>query len=520
MNSLGFNILHRQMRGHRHTIFSQRIKVLWLACTLLFCAILCSTSIVRAAPNAAPTKWAILVGIDQYQNDEISTLRYAVADTKAMKDALIGAGFPASNVFTMTGDAGGPDAPTSLNVIKRLSSLSDRIGPDDTFVFYFSGHGYQQEAGHFLATIDADPTGPDTLEQSTLPIALLKKRMARIQAKRAIFIIDACRNDPERGKGGGNNTLTDSFSRDLQLVAKSTAGGQSGSAVLLACSEGQRAWEWPEKGHGVFTYYLMEGLKGAAADARGEVTMNELGDYVQTQVANWSLRNFKKQTPDLQQFGAAKIVMAQKSKTPILDSLRLPELPKPEAPKSDVPKPDVPKPDVPKEADKPVVQAVDEAPPLPTDGQIKDEPQPLPTDRTAIVRELTSLLKSGGTFQTRNSKGMNLSYKQSTQRIRGGYLPVRRGMSTATAPAIAKDPTLFTDIEIYPTRMDITQVRVEADNGNAFGYVVLKTLPNQQIKFTTQRLPKFDTEVRIALATMPDAERFAALFRQLLKTYQ
>lgn len=495
------------------SIFSQRIKVLWLAWTL----IVSGTSIVRAAPNAAPTKWAILVGIDQYQNDEISTLRYAVADTKAMKDALIGAGFPASNVFTMTGDAGGPDAPTSLNVIKRLSSLSDRIGPDDTFVFYFSGHGYQQEAGHFLATIDADPTDPDTLEKSTLPIALLKKRMARIQAKRAIFIIDACRNDPERGKGGGNNTLTDSFSRDLQLVAKSTAGGQSGSAVLLACSEGQRAWEWPEKGHGVFTYYLMEGLKGAAADARGEVTMNELGDYVQTQVADWSLRNFKKQTPDLQQFGAAKIVMAQKSKTPILDSLRLPEVPKPE-----LPKPEAPKSDVPKEADKPVVQTEnkDKAPPLPTDGQIKDEPQPLPTDRTAIVRELTSLLKSGGTFQTRNSKGTNISYSQSSQGLRGGYFHLRRGMGIAIAPAIAKDPTLFTDIEIYPTRMDITQVRVEADKATASGYVVLKTLPNQQIKFTTQRLQKIETEVRIALATMPDAERFAALFRQLLKTYQ
>ena len=280
-----------------NSILLQRIKVLWLAGTLLLCAVLGATSIVCAAPKAAPTKWAVLVGIDQYHNDEISTLRYAVADTKAMKDALIQAGFPATNVFTMTGDAQGPDAPTSLNVIKRLSSLSDRIGPDDTFLFYFSGHGYQQEAGHFLATIDADPTDPDTLEKSTLPIALLRKRMARIQAKRAIFIIDACRNDPERGKGGGNNMLTDSFSRDLQLVAKSTAGGQNGSAILLACSEGERAWEWPEKGHGVFTYYLMEGLKGAAVDARGEVTMNELGDYVQTQVANWSLRNFKNQTP-------------------------------------------------------------------------------------------------------------------------------------------------------------------------------------------------------------------------------
>ena len=210
-----------------------RFKVLWLSCTLF----LCGHSIVRAAPNAAPTKWAVLVGIDKYQNDEISTLRYAVADTKAMQQALVQSGFPAQNVFTMTGDAQGPDAPTSNNVIMRLDSLAGRVGPEDTFLFYFSGHGYQQAEGHFLATIDANPAIAETLERSTLPITTLKKLMARIPAKRAIFIIDACRNDPERGKSGGQNTLTESFSKDLQLVAKGTAG----RVVLRFCSRAAKA---------------------------------------------------------------------------------------------------------------------------------------------------------------------------------------------------------------------------------------------------------------------------------------
>jgi hypothetical protein len=68
-----------------------------------------------------------------------------------MQQALVQSSFPAANVFAMTGDAQGPDALTSNSVIKRLNSLAERVGPEDTFLFYFSGHGYQQTEGHFLA---------------------------------------------------------------------------------------------------------------------------------------------------------------------------------------------------------------------------------------------------------------------------------------------------------------------------------------------------------------------------------
>lgn len=262
------------------------------------------------------TKWALLVGVADYENDGVTDLEFTVRDVKAVSQALTGtAGFPADNVFTLTSDVeNGPNRPTHLNVLKRLDMLAQRIGPNDTFVFYFSGHGYLRDNGrHFLGTVNADPYNLDTLQVSSIPLDMLRERMKKIQAKQVIFIIDACRNDPEKGKGEADNVRTESFSKDFVKAAAETAGGQAGTAVLFACGESERSYEWSEKQHGVFTYYLLDGLSGGrAADAGGQVTIASLAEYVQGQVARWAAQNNRRQRPDLHQSGAARIVLAER----------------------------------------------------------------------------------------------------------------------------------------------------------------------------------------------------------------
>ena len=70
------------------------------------------------------------------------------------------------------------------------------------------------------------------------------------------------------------------------------------NATLYACSIGERAYEWPQRGHGVFSYYLLEGLKGGAANNQGEVTVNSLAEYTQSKVVEWT-KDYRdrKQTP-------------------------------------------------------------------------------------------------------------------------------------------------------------------------------------------------------------------------------
>ena len=93
-------------------------------------------------------RWALLVGIDTYDDPTISRLNYCVADVKGFYEALIDPSlgrFKRDNVYLMTGVGTGRNRPTNTNVIVRLEKLTELVKPEDTFVFYFSGHGMTRD---------------------------------------------------------------------------------------------------------------------------------------------------------------------------------------------------------------------------------------------------------------------------------------------------------------------------------------------------------------------------------------
>ena len=126
-------------------------------------------------------------------------------------------------------------------------------------------------------------------------------------------MIDACRNDPDSGRGEEDNLLTNDFSRGFKIKRDQGRAGTPGvSATLYACAVGERAYEWPEKQHGVFSYYLLEGLNGKAANSNGEVVVTDLADYTQRKVVKWAEDvKGKKQTPWLDQSGGAKLILVE-----------------------------------------------------------------------------------------------------------------------------------------------------------------------------------------------------------------
>jgi hypothetical protein len=65
------------------------------------------------------------------------------------------------------------------------------------------------------------------------------------------------------------------------------AAQSKGFCALLSCDEGQKSWEFPELGHGVFTYYLMRGLLGEAADSHGVIEADGLYKYVYRQTLQY-----------------------------------------------------------------------------------------------------------------------------------------------------------------------------------------------------------------------------------------
>ena len=274
------------------------------------------TSLLLAILMTLPVKaekWALLVGINDYPND-ISPLRYCVADVEAFRQALVNvAGFKEDKIFLMTDQMRGQMEPTNINVIKRLGILSKQIKADDTFVFYFSGHGIVNDESSFLLAANSDTATVDTLELSAIPLDRVSKILSTVKAQQLLTVIDACRNNPETGRSNQDNLLSDNFTRGFKIRrSSSNSGNPSVSATLYACNVGERAYEWAEKGHGVFSYYLLEGLNGEAVNSQGEVTVTGLAEYTQSHVVKWAEEfRGKKQTPWLSLQGGAKLVLAE-----------------------------------------------------------------------------------------------------------------------------------------------------------------------------------------------------------------
>jgi len=231
--------------------------------------------------------------------------------------ALIEAcGFPRANVFPLTTECSdiammqpseGPplgkefwdwfarqaQPPTRDNLLKRLQWLKTKVKPGDLVLIYFSGHGMFFEGKCYLATMETDNSSARAVTETAIAAEELTAALNALPVRSVVLIFDACRNDPF---GGGKpimassksafiaDTLGDALSRSITVVPRER-GEMEMAATLFSCKVGQQSYEWAEKKHGFFTYFLTRGLLGAAAEASGKVTLNSLESYLAREVA-------------------------------------------------------------------------------------------------------------------------------------------------------------------------------------------------------------------------------------------
>lgn len=238
--------------------------------------------------RAEGQKWALLVGIDRYQRPDITPLHFAVSDAQAVADVVRTClDIPQERIFALTSGQSGDMAPTRTNIAFRLGWLAENLQPDDTLIFYFSGHGMQYGDNCYLLTEEADARSAQTLSMSSFSGADLLSLLNAIRARHRLVFMDACRNDPRSGRGESANVLDARFARNLTIAGHPDA---SASVTYFACGVGQRSYEWNERGHGFFSYFLVEGLRGKAADANGRITLHDLQVYLEHEVSRTAER--------------------------------------------------------------------------------------------------------------------------------------------------------------------------------------------------------------------------------------
>ncbi len=223
-----------------------------------------------STPSLYANSWALIIGINAYQKVS-PRLNYAVADARAVAEALPSLGFPPQNIrLLLDADA------TKARIESVLYRDLVKMGPDDRLFVYFAGHGDTVavrggEEGYFLP-VDADR---DALPATALLMEDMKRIGRRVKARHVLFVMDACFS--------GFSVTRDVAPRSIDDAFLASALREPVVQVLTAGRRGERAIE--EGGHGVFTRHFLQGIRGLAdPEGRGIVTAAQLAAWIEPRV--------------------------------------------------------------------------------------------------------------------------------------------------------------------------------------------------------------------------------------------
>jgi hypothetical protein len=217
---------------------------------------------------------ALFVGIAAYRH--LRPLSKTTTDACDLHDLLIQSGYPAASLALLSDSQA-----TKPAISDRLDWLARRTGPDDTVLIFFSGHGAQRiggfEPGEYLCPVEADwynlrATGISDEEFTTA--------LRAIQAGRVAVFLDACHS----GGVGEPKDAALQVKGGLSEAAYARLAEGRGRAVIASCRPDEVSWELPGMRNGLFTHYLLEGLRGRAADPDGTVGILDLFKYVSQHV--------------------------------------------------------------------------------------------------------------------------------------------------------------------------------------------------------------------------------------------
>ncbi len=248
-------------------------------------AFLCALVLLLSAPAFAE-KWALLIGINDYEDrNYIASLGAADNDARKLKEVLKSKmGFPEANIELLVSD--GDNKPTRSNIIVALGKLAENAKAGDTVFVFYSGHGTEINGTTYLLPHDFKGRNQFTGTETALAISKFQELLKQVKTSALIMAWDMCRNDPfAKGKSGDAARAKLADTKAWQIVSDKARSLDSPVMVtLFACAPGQSSYEWQEKNRGYFAWFLEEGMKGAAADATGNVTLGSLAKYVRTKV--------------------------------------------------------------------------------------------------------------------------------------------------------------------------------------------------------------------------------------------
>lgn len=237
--------------------------------------------------------YAMIIGISSYKY--IRPLSYADKDAELFRDYLKspgGGNLKDENIYCLLNE----EAKAANFWVKGMAWLkSKNLKKGDRLFIYLAGHGDAiDQDEYFFLTYDCNPAGDKNnyIVTGNIQLYNLKARIANFTSKGVdvFFIMDACRSNELPGGKEGQRALNAAISEK-----------KAGEVLMLATGAGEESLEDATigTGHGLFTYYLVDGLAGLA-DSTGDnkITFYELQSYVDKNVPEIAMQRYRrKQDP-------------------------------------------------------------------------------------------------------------------------------------------------------------------------------------------------------------------------------
>ncbi|MEH2233771.1 MAG: caspase family protein [Nostoc sp.] len=241
-----------------------------------------STSVKQ---TATPKLWLMLVGVNQYQDDALPSLSYSTVDCQGLAEALVDASAQFTQTEVTIHHDFAPQPPSLENIRASLRQITTAAQSIDTILFYFSGHGIVEPNAQqaFLCLAD---TQKSDLQNTALALQEILLLLGNSGVQNQLVWLDACHSGGMTLRGTTIEPLLNATPKMVELLQQRAAKSK-GFYALLSCDTNQQSWEFPELGHGVFTYYLMKGLQGEAADSQGLIYVDNLYRYVYHQTLQY-----------------------------------------------------------------------------------------------------------------------------------------------------------------------------------------------------------------------------------------
>jgi len=234
---------------------------------------------------------SVIIGVNGYK-PAIGQLYFCVSDAKAIEDALNARrdGFESTESTLLVDDQAEMLRPSRVNILESVSRICESAESEDTILIHFSGHG-QIGLDHkfYLLPIDASQV---SIEQTAISWQWIRDTVENSKARNKIIIIDACHS-------GAGRDATQSV-RASQEILRELQQNSEGFVCISSCGSGQLSYELSELGQGIFSHYLVEGIKGAADPLRrGVVDIESLYNYVRERTIRHATQINARQEPYL-----------------------------------------------------------------------------------------------------------------------------------------------------------------------------------------------------------------------------